>query len=76
MNEVVLPELGEDIEKATVACWHCRVGDSVKVDDDIVELVTDKASFNVSAGKSGIVKEIRVQEGEEASIGAVLAVIA
>ena len=72
---VVLPELGEDIEKATVACWHHRIGDAVKEDDDLVELVTDKASFNVSAGAGGVLKKILVAEGEEAKIGQPLAVI-
>ena len=72
---VYLPELGEDIEKATVACWHKRIGDRVELEDDIVEVVTDKATFNVSAGGKGILKEIRYKEGEEAKIGDVLAVI-
>jgi len=72
---VYLPELGEDIDKATVACWHKRIGDRVELDDDIVEVVTDKATFNVSAGGNGILKEIRYKEGEEAKIGDILAVI-
>jgi len=72
---VYLPELGEDIEKATIACWHKRIGDKIEVEDDIVEVVTDKATFNVSAGGKGVLKEIRYKEGEEAKIGDVLAVI-
>ncbi len=72
---VVLPELGQDIEKAVVACWHFKIGDEVKEDDDIVELVTDKASFNVSAGVRGRIKTLLVAEGEEAAIGQLLAVI-
>ncbi|HLF18144.1 MAG TPA: lipoyl domain-containing protein [Candidatus Omnitrophota bacterium] len=75
MNEIYLPELGEDIEKATIACWHKKVGERVKVDDDVVEVVTDKATFNVSAGGKGILKEIRFKEGEVAKVGDVLAVI-
>ena len=75
MNEVYLPELGEDIEKATIACWHKKVGERVDIDDDVVEVVTDKAAFNVSAGRKGVLKEIRFKEGEEAKIGDVLALI-
>ena len=75
MSEVVLPELGEEIEKATVAFWHCQLGDQVKEGEDWVELVTDKASFNVCAPQSGKVKEIFVREGQEAKIGQALAVI-
>lgn len=75
MEQVILPELGEGIAKATVACWHARVGDTVASDDDIVELVTDKATFHVPADVSGVLKEIKFKEGEEAGIGEVLAVI-
>jgi len=75
MSNVILPELGEGIEKATVAFWHFRVGDQVSEGDDIVELVTDKATFNVSATASGRVKQILIEEGKPAQIGQVLAVI-
>lgn len=72
---VILPELGEGVEKATVAFWHCKVGDRVQKDSDLVELVTDKASFNVSADQEGVVKEIFFKEGDEVKIGEVLAVL-
>lgn len=75
MENVILPELGEGIEKAVVACWHCKVGDSVKTDDDLVELVTDKATFNVSTTHQGVIRKILVPEGHEAKIGQALAVI-
>ncbi len=75
MSAVILPELGEGITKATVACWHTKPGDRVQEGDDLVELVTDKATFNVPADKSGVLKEILVAEGKEASVGAILAVI-
>jgi pyruvate/2-oxoglutarate dehydrogenase complex dihydrolipoamide acyltransferase (E2) component len=75
MEQVILPALGEGIEKAKVACWHASVGDQVAADTDVVELVTDKATFNVSAEASGILREICVSEGREAKIGEVLAVI-
>jgi pyruvate dehydrogenase E2 component (dihydrolipoamide acetyltransferase) len=75
MHKVLLPELGEDIEKATVVCWHAGVGDHVAADDDIVEIESDKATFNVSAGASGILKEVLVPEGQEAKVGQPLAVI-
>ena len=75
MEKVILPALGDGIEKAIIACWHVKVGDQVKADDDIVELVTDKAAFNVPAGTNGVVKQILVGEGKEASIGSNLAFI-
>lgn len=75
MEYVYLPELGEGIEKATVACWHVSIGDKISKDDDIVELVTDKATFHVPSSALGTIKEIRFQAGQEAKIGEVLAVI-
>ena len=75
MQEVILPELGEGITKAVVACWHVQQGDTVSADDDIVELVTDKASFHVPAGKEGTIKKICAQEGQEILIGSTLAII-
>lgn len=73
--QVFLPALGEGIEKATVAFWHVNVGDRVQKDDDIVELVTDKASFNVPAAEAGVVKEILVKVGQEVEIGRPMATI-
>jgi 2-oxoglutarate dehydrogenase E2 component (dihydrolipoamide succinyltransferase) len=75
MNKIILPELGEGITKATIAGWHKNPGEAVKRDEDIVEVVTDKAIFNVSAECDGILKEIFYQQGQEAKIGEVLAVI-
>jgi len=75
MNEVILPELGEDIEKATIAKWYFQEGDSIKVDDDVVECVTDKASFHVAADQNGILKNILIPVGQEAHIGDVLAIL-
>lgn len=75
MHSIILPELGEGIEKAKIACWHTSVGQLVAIGDDIVEVVTDKASFNVPSGISGRIKEICVDEGQEIKIGEVLAVL-
>ena len=54
---------------------HKNVGDRVTDEEDIVELVTDKAAFNVPAGVTGVVKEICIQEGQDMLIGETLAVI-
>lgn len=75
MAKIILPELGEGIDKATVAFWHFNAGDQVKEGDDLVELVTDKATFNVPAPKSGVLKQILVAEGKDASVGSALGVI-
>ncbi len=75
MTKITLPELGEGIEKATVACIHFRPGDSVRPEDDLLEVVTDKATFNVAIGSTGVIKNILVKEHQEVKIGDILAVL-
>ncbi|MDP3142855.1 MAG: biotin/lipoyl-containing protein [Candidatus Omnitrophota bacterium] len=75
MTNVYLPELGEGIEKATVSYWYFQEGQEVKESEDLVELTTDKATFNVPAPVNGVVVEILVQEGDSVNLGEPLAVI-
>jgi pyruvate/2-oxoglutarate dehydrogenase complex dihydrolipoamide acyltransferase (E2) component len=75
MTKVVLPELGEGIEKATVSYWYYKQGEKVSEKDDLVELTTDKATFNLPSPASGIVSEIFFQEGDSVNVGETLAVI-
>ena len=70
-----MPELGEGIETATIALWHFQAGERINKGDDIVEVVTDKASFNIPAPASGILKDILVQPGQDVPIGKSLATI-
>jgi 2-oxoglutarate dehydrogenase E2 component (dihydrolipoamide succinyltransferase) len=75
MTNIILPELGDGITKATVACWHAKVGDRINAGDEIVEVVTDKATFNVEAPSAGILKSIAVDEGKDGVVGGVLGTI-
>jgi pyruvate/2-oxoglutarate dehydrogenase complex dihydrolipoamide acyltransferase (E2) component len=75
MLKVHLPELGEGIEKATVSFWYFKPGEKVNEKDDLVELTTDKATFNLPSPASGILSEILIPEGEAANIGEVLGII-
>lgn len=75
MAKVVLPELGEGIEKATVSYWLIEVGKEVKEGDEIVEMATDKAVFNVPSPASGVLKEIVAQDGAEVKVGETLAIL-
>ena len=75
MTNIILPELGEGITKATVACWHATVGQFVKSGDDVCEVVTDKATFNVESPASGKLKTIIVPEGKDGAVGGVLGII-
>ncbi len=75
MKKVILPELGEGIEEAVVSFWHFAEGDSVNKGDDLVELATDKATFNVPAPESGVIKNIFRGEGDKVKVGEPLAEI-
>ena len=75
MYKVILPELGQGIMKASVSFWFFKEGDQVKEKDDLVELTTDKAAFNLPCPCSGTLSQILVQEGESINVGAVLAII-
>ena len=76
MTAILVPDLGDGIIKVEVAAWLCLEGANVIKDDDLVELVTDKASFNIPAPASGVLKMICVPAGQEASIGSLLGEIA
>ncbi len=74
--DVVLPDLGEDAgETAKVTFWYFKVGDAVKEGEDLVEMMTDKATFNVPSPASGTLKDIRTPESEDVNVGDVLGVI-
>lgn len=68
-QEIILPELGDDINKATIACFHCSVGDKISVGAELLDVVTDKASFTIESTAEGIIKEILIKKGEVVPIG-------
>ncbi len=75
MVDVRLPALAEGVSKATLTYWHKAVGEAVKAGEDLVELATDKATFNMPSPASGILKEALAGEGTEVSVGQVIAKI-
>lgn len=75
MTNVVLPELGEGIEKATVSYWYFQEGDKVNEKDDLVELTTDKATFNLPCPCSGKLSQVLLHEGDTVNVGETLAII-
>lgn len=66
---VLFPEMGEDEEKATLVKWLVQVGDSVEEGQEILELLSDKATFTVESPADGILKKILVPEGSEIKTG-------
>lgn len=75
MANVVIPELGEGINKATVSYWYFQVGEKVDEKDELVELTTDKATFNLPSPSSGTLSEILFQEGQVVNVGEVIGII-
>jgi 2-oxoglutarate dehydrogenase E2 component (dihydrolipoamide succinyltransferase) len=67
MIEIKVPVLPESISEATVVLWHKNPGDSVKMDEVLVEIETDKVVLEVPAEESGVLTEIIVPEGETVS---------
>ncbi len=72
MTNIILPELGEGITKATIACWHVKAGDILQEGQEVCEVVTDKASFVIEAPAAGQLASIFIQEGQEGLVGGVL----
>lgn len=75
MSEVVLPALGESVTEGTITRWLKKVGDTVAVDEPLVEVSTDKVDTEIPSPVAGVVQQIMVQEDETVAVGAVLAVI-
>ena len=73
--EVKVPMLPESVEDATIASWHRKAGDSVRRDDNLVDLETDKVVLEVPAPVDGVLKEIKADEGATVLSGQLLAVI-
>jgi 2-oxoglutarate dehydrogenase E2 component (dihydrolipoamide succinyltransferase) len=74
-HEVTLPALGESVTEGTVTRWLKAVGDSVEVDEPLLEVSTDKVDTEIPSPVAGTLQEIRVNEDETAEVGSVLAVI-
>lgn len=73
--ELLMPQMGESITEATVARWKKQIGESVTKDETILEISTDKVDSEVPAPASGILVEIKVEEGTLVPVKSLLAVI-
>jgi 2-oxoglutarate dehydrogenase E2 component (dihydrolipoamide succinyltransferase) len=75
-TEIRVPALGESVVEATVGQWFKQAGDTVSVDEPLVELETDKVTVEVPAPVSGVLSEIKVNPGDTVAVGALLGAIA
>jgi pyruvate dehydrogenase E2 component (dihydrolipoamide acetyltransferase) len=72
MQEFKVPELGENVEQGDVTRVLVKVGDTIKKDQSVVELETDKATIEVPSSVAGVVKDIKVKQGDKVKVGAVI----
>ena len=73
--EVVMPAMGDSVAEGTVLEWRKQEGDSVEIDETIVEISTDKVDAEVPSPAAGRIVKILAAEGETVAVGAVLAEI-
>ena len=73
--EVKVPVLPESVADATIASWHKKPGDTIRRDENLVDLETDKVVLEVPAPADGVLKEIKQQTGATVTSGQLLAII-
>src|SRR3990167_341332 len=72
---ILMPQLGETVAEGTIATWHKKPGDAVKVDEILIDVETDKVATEIPAPADGVLAEILVKEGETVAVGTVLAIL-
>ena len=75
MIEIKMPRLSDTMEEGAISTWHKKPGDTVAVGDVLVEIETDKAVMEYEAYQAGTLAEILVPEGQNADIGAPIALL-
>ncbi|MEX2584966.1 MAG: dihydrolipoamide acetyltransferase family protein, partial [Balneolaceae bacterium] len=73
--EVVMPEMGESVMEGTIIEWSKSVGDTVEVDEPLLEIATDKVDTEVPSPEAGTLSEILVEAGETIQVGQTIAII-
>ena len=73
--EFRLPDIGEGVVEGEIVKWLVKIGDSVDIDQPMVEVMTDKATVVISSPRAGVVRETRAAEGDVAPVGSVIVVI-
>ena len=72
MTDIRVPTLGESVTEATIGKWFKQPGDTVTVDEPLVELETEKVTIEVPAPAAGVLSEIVAKDGETVAVGALL----
>ena len=74
-TDVIMPQMGESIFEGTITKWLKKPGDKVERDEPLFEISTDKVDAEIPAPAAGVLKEIKVNEGQTVPIQTVVAVI-
>ena len=74
-TEVVMPQMGESIFEGTITKWLKKAGDTVQKDEPLFEISTDKVDAEIPSPVAGVLREIRIGEGETVQINTVVAII-
>ncbi|SDL84001.1 2-oxoglutarate dehydrogenase E2 component [Corynebacterium mycetoides] len=74
-HSVEMPELGESVTEGTITTWLKEVGDTVDVDEPLLEVSTDKVDTEIPSPASGVLLEIKAQEDDTVEVGEVIAII-
>ena len=70
-----LPDIGEGIAEAEIVAWHVGIGDRIEEDQQLADMMTDKATIEMESPVSGVITELAGEVGEQIAIGSTLAVI-
>ena len=70
-----LPDIGEGIAEAEIVAWHVRVGERVEEDQQVADMMTDKATVEMESPVSGMVVELAGEVGDQVAIGSALMVV-
>jgi len=73
--DVVMPQMGESIFEGTITKWLKKPGDKVERDEPLFEISTDKVDAEIPSPSAGVLKEIKIPEGQTVPIQTVVAVI-
>jgi len=73
--DIKVPSLGESVTEATIVRWYKNIGDSVIIDEPLLELETDKVTLEVPAPATGQLSDIKVKDGDTVEVGTILGVI-
>jgi pyruvate/2-oxoglutarate dehydrogenase complex dihydrolipoamide acyltransferase (E2) component len=73
--DVIMPQLGETVQEGIVASWYKQIGETVKKDEPLFDVETEKVTTEIPAPVSGVLSEILVETGVAVPVGTRIAVI-